>query len=422
MNDFISLIQNSLNSDTFDKKCFDISVSILNDDKSNYLQLYWASKYLFTFSQDSSFDKIIIEKLELAQESGLLYKSHPDYFLDSAKILAQLYLKYSVYKKANNYFLLLDQLIVEAPPDWIKISYAKTLIHLDLISLINEPKHLFNFLSFSSDKQLSEQEISIIKLFILTVIDNKSKLPLKKSSDIASFLVKLFSIISPHFNLFEEEFESLISTLLIHSDNLDPKQFSPEFFDIIRVLYFKLKTLNDNLKSDLEVLKNTLLEQEKIISDLRNKKTILEQNYKQNITEIQRSLLSTETESDSLDHIKILLIGASQIDNKEIFGIAKKEGISKNNLFLETDYNKIKNFNFDNLRFNSTYDGILIGPIPHKVSGVGDHSSIISKLEKEEGFPPFQVVYTNSGELKITKTSFRDALKKLIIKIKANTP
>jgi len=74
------------------------------------------------------------------------------------------------------------------------------------------------------------------------------------------------------------------------------------------------------------------------------------------------------------------------------------------------------------LRYNSPYCGFLVGPIAHKVIGLGDNNSFIQKMEKEEGYPPFVEIRTKSGKLKITKTGFKTALEELLAIIGANEP
>lgn len=50
--------------------------------------------------------------------------------------------------------------------------------------------------------------------------------------------------------------------------------------------------------------------------------------------------------------------------------------------------------------------------MPHKVSGLGEYSSLIEKM-KQPGYPFMEEARTDSGELKHTKSTFRKALEGL---------
>lgn len=54
------------------------------------------------------------------------------------------------------------------------------------------------------------------------------------------------------------------------------------------------------------------------------------------------------------------------------------------------------------------------------MTGLGDHTSCIQRFRTEEGFPPFVEIRTAAGELKITKTAFREALNQLLAVLQAN--
>ena len=91
-------------------------------------------------------------------------------------------------------------------------------------------------------------------------------------------------------------------------------------------------------------------------------------------------------------------------------------GFEKKNLAIETDYSKLGSFDINNLlAVRSRYDGIILGPMPHKMKGdYKDGSSLVAMMENEPArYPPFAVARDKSKELKITKSSLRDALSKL---------
>lgn len=99
---------------------------------------------------------------------------------------------------------------------------------------------------------------------------------------------------------------------------------------------------------------------------------------------------------------KILVLGGRSTRINELQGIAKKYGISKSDVtFL--DYDEVKSFNPGELQYSGKYALILVGPVPHKIRGIGNFSSILEYLQ-QEGFPP--VMDLGSNGLKITKTDF----------------
>ena len=117
---------------------------------------------------------------------------------------------------------------------------------------------------------------------------------------------------------------------------------------------------------------------------------------------------------------KILLLGGCPGSPDKYISEFKKYGIDKHNIDMKTDYKKLGSFDINNLtKARSKYDGILLGPMPHKMSGDMDGRSLIGMMENNVSeYPPFVVVRDSSGELKITKSSIKTSLKKLIPLIK----
>ena len=106
---------------------------------------------------------------------------------------------------------------------------------------------------------------------------------------------------------------------------------------------------------------------------------------------------------------KILVLGATALDQNTMNGIAKLYGFEKKDLEYETDYTKVVNFA---ARINNCdrYAAIIFGACPHKVAGLGDWSSIIEKCRQCEEMPCAYDARSHSGELKVTKESFKAAL------------
>jgi hypothetical protein len=58
--------------------------------------------------------------------------------------------------------------------------------------------------------------------------------------------------------------------------------------------------------------------------------------------------------------------------------------------------------------------------VAHKVVGLGDYDNLIQRLREEEGFPIFEELKAKEGELKITVTSLRDSIKRILDRLEKN--
>ena len=101
-------------------------------------------------------------------------------------------------------------------------------------------------------------------------------------------------------------------------------------------------------------------------------------------------------------HRKIAVLGGSMAKSQHLLGIAKQLGFQKNQFEFCLSYDEMKTYHFDKLRNSAKYAAIVVGPIPHSTTGTGNYSSVITAMEKDEGYPPvFRVE-------KITRSSFRN--------------
>lgn len=107
---------------------------------------------------------------------------------------------------------------------------------------------------------------------------------------------------------------------------------------------------------------------------------------------------------------KILVLGNTQLSVRDLGGIAKSMGIDPDRLDYELEYERITNYNVENLKYNTKYSDVLVGPVPHKAKGISGASSLIAYIEKNSEEFPKLIRMTDSNALKITKTSFREAL------------
>ena len=104
----------------------------------------------------------------------------------------------------------------------------------------------------------------------------------------------------------------------------------------------------------------------------------------------------------------IVILGESSIDANDVMKTITKFGISKDRVELHLGY-KPNGFNLDALKYSINYSLVLVGPMPHSMEGKVEYTSIISRMEKEAGFPPVKRLIAGN-ELKITKTSIRNAI------------
>lgn len=124
---------------------------------------------------------------------------------------------------------------------------------------------------------------------------------------------------------------------------------------------------------------------------------------------------------------KIMVVGDDKFIHNEntIFSLANEVfNIQKNQFEFYTDYSKIKNDGeriVKKTQWNNQYIGIIFGSTPHSTSGNDGASSLITLCTTEAGFPPCEICKpsNNGGRPKITKQSFKNALRKLIIKYKS---
>jgi hypothetical protein len=96
----------------------------------------------------------------------------------------------------------------------------------------------------------------------------------------------------------------------------------------------------------------------------------------------------------------VLVVGDLAMKKHDVQGIAKEFGVSHGQLeFVE--YLETKQYAFRNLQYASKYAGIILGPVPHMVSDLDGHTSLVELL-KEPGYP-HTFVAIQGGELKLSK-------------------
>lgn len=126
------------------------------------------------------------------------------------------------------------------------------------------------------------------------------------------------------------------------------------------------------------------------------------------------NLLGQKNDFESYKSGKIFVIGGTELTEKVFNAVAKDFGIASDRFEYCLGYKEAKKFDCRKLQWRPDIAAVMVGPMPHSGSGKGDYSSIITALEKEEGYPP--IVRLGTNELKITKSGFRNALNELIEK------
>lgn len=118
-----------------------------------------------------------------------------------------------------------------------------------------------------------------------------------------------------------------------------------------------------------------------------------------------------EYQTSYTKNAKILIFGDSQTNVDDLIREARNLGIGSKSLEFRMDYKKNKHFDFTLLKNNQTYSDVMFGPNAHKSMGIGNNSSAIEMFESHPELYPKKVeIRTYGGSLKISATSFRNAL------------
>lgn len=119
-------------------------------------------------------------------------------------------------------------------------------------------------------------------------------------------------------------------------------------------------------------------------------------------------------EDDRYKSGKIVVIAGSEVKERILVAICKEFNIGKDRLEFCLDYDKAQTYNYWKLRNNPSYSVILFGAVPHSATGKGVSGSVVAELESQSGYPPIKRLTTGGGELKITKSNFKCAIKELL--------
>ncbi len=112
---------------------------------------------------------------------------------------------------------------------------------------------------------------------------------------------------------------------------------------------------------------------------------------------------------------KILVVGDLSGRIPDYVATAKKLGIPESNLEF-VSFEEFKNFSLAKLRYSIEYSDIIVGPVPHKVVGLGDNTSTIAMIENANDpneYPHLirAVTNMNGNILKFSISEFKEDLK-----------
>lgn len=105
---------------------------------------------------------------------------------------------------------------------------------------------------------------------------------------------------------------------------------------------------------------------------------------------------------------KILIIGDVKMKKEQIYGFLRSVNISKERLEFMDGYDTFKHKSIRSYQYNQNYALILVGAMPHSMKDMGSYSSLISAMEKEEGWP--DIIRLGQKGLKATLSNVKQAI------------
>ncbi len=374
-------------------------------EPESWQDAYWLAVWTYKYYNDESInDLFIIKMLEKSMSMGLNYHVDSKIFLEASMTLAKLLFKYQKYQQAENFLLLIRELTVEQNnlPNWVHQFSSVTYYKLQFNSILADPDSFFKSLALinESNEEDRSNKQSLIKDFLNTVssyVDENNF----KGEKLLPFIQKCYFWIQPYLKEVNKEWQELINSTGL----LDTNIFESSNNDQWMIMQINLlKTMIEEQQNQLDELGITV---ESVFDKLS------EQQFNKTTEQVSHPIPDASYISTSKKP-KILVFGSTKISTSVMTSIAKNMGFDKTQLDFMTDYDNNKNFNFKDIRYHSPYSGILIGPVAHKIAGIGDYSSVLQMLKNEEGYPHIEEIRTIGGDLKVTKTSFKNALRKMI--------
>lgn len=394
---------------------------------------------------------------------GLTHQASPEAFLEACKRLSRLLFRYGRAREANNFLLLLRDLSPdpERIPAWAW-SYSAKLAYLeDIDYCTSKPETVLGYirkalLADSSNAQATAVLADFINTASRHLAERSAPEAATRLSSILQEFLASFSI--PSSESIEHalkalnslhDFDSAVQPATVPTPALVPRPHVHDREDEIRALRAELaeataradalteksealRRRNEALLLELHLLRDEVKQESTSFAQFSALIERLETQLEHLMAEVARErgaeARQPEPPQPIPDHepapvlaarARILVIGQSRVPEQHLLGICKAMELERDQTEFRLSYDAFDSLDIRSLQYNESVAGILIGPVPHKVPGQDDP---VQALMRQEGYPPAVRVETNSGELKITKSSFRDALQSLLTRIASLEP
>lgn len=394
-------------------------------------------------------DQLLVEIYRGCLERGLTYSASPAQFLEASQRLSRLLFRYGREREANNYLLYLRDLPGEKPvPEWV-FSYTAKLEYIqDLAFTIQHPAVVLKPISRALALNPQDRQAhAVIADFVISAAAFLIQEQLQDKAEAFSDAMDLFLEENSSIDF------SIVRRALLDIDSLTERDSRPipaaEVPDAMFRVYAHREPDSRSADSEGTALRRPDAEARGQLAESRAEIASLHKQLR-HLNEENESLRkaladarAAEPHSSAIldegtqarrptevlpakapDELlpprsRILVLGSSTIAEQKLTGICKQLGIAKEQIEFVLEYQAFDHIDFRTLKYNNAIAGILIGPVPHKVPGCDDPANT---LQREEGYPPTVKVESSNGELKITKSSFRASLEKLLVKIGSNEP
>ena len=407
-------------------------------------------------------DASLIDVYQECLVSGLTFDSDPDAFLEACRRVSRLLFRYGRSREASNYLLMLRDLSPDkgSIPPWAWAYTAKLAYQEDLDYCIRKPREVTEPIenAFSANCE-SAQSSAVLADFINTATRHLSeqtdgRLAEDLSSEIAQF-VGGRSL--PDKGRIEEALARLDELsdgvevpgaepdVLPERDRTEAREWqakaeelgarlarATKAADQLEARSTELEKENQELRLQLQMLREQADQRSTSVDRLSDLILRLEDRLKALESDWKIAQQSTPVETPPEESVapelpgeplpgrsRIVVVGESRVAETQLAGICKSLGIVKDRVEFRLSYKAFDTLDINTLQYNDTIAGILIGPVPHKVPGMDDPAQALLTME---GFPPTVKIQNTSGVLKITKTSFREALRSLLTLIASVEP
>lgn len=401
--------------------------------------------------RDSDWDDgLLISIYQECLLHGLTFQASPEEFLEACKRLSRLLFRYGRAREANNYLLQLRDLSPDPSsiPAWAWAYSAKLAYLEDIDYCIRKPGEVLDYIERAVSVNVSSpQAPAVLTDFInsaakhLTEHSNPEAAngladsirkflehsPLTDPQPINHALRRLDQLVEQPDATEAEDLETEDTTRLLWQREVDQLRTQLEQTEAeaetLAAEKAALDKENQELLLELHLLRDQSEQEATSISTLASLIDRLDAQLEQLRTEWQNSQHAVPAHPQPATPLptrsRIIVVGESRAAEVHLLGICKAMGLEKDQVDFRLSYKAFDSLDIGTLQYNDSVAGILIGPVPHKVPGQDDP---VQALMRGEGYPPTIRVESSSGELKITKSSFREALETLLTRIASVEP